>query len=79
MAQRPAKKNGKADAETFVREWQRAGSVKEVSAKMGIRAQSASVRALRFRKMGVPLKKMPGRAERLDFAALAKLARSIKP
>lgn len=47
------------DARRFVLIWNSAGSLAEVADKAGITQESASTRAHRYRKRGVPLSKFP--------------------
>ena len=72
------KKRQELTAEQFIRVWQAAESVAEVGARTGYEGHVASVRAAQLRAKGVPLKRFttsPG--YRNDWAALAKLARSL--
>jgi hypothetical protein len=63
------------DYEKFVRTWQQAKDVQEVSAAMGISSKSASSRARHLRTKGVELKKMTGGGGlRIDYGALADIA-----
>ena len=66
-------------AEEFVAIWERAKSIAEVVAATGASAKTCSVRAYRYRKLGVPLRKFPrGRYARkpLDIQRLIALAES---
>ena len=44
-------------AEEFVRAWQAAANIDEVCAASGTKAANAYLRAARFRKLGIPLKR----------------------
>ena len=46
-------------AEEFLAIWERAKSIAEVVAATGASAKTCSVRAYRYRKLGVPLRKFP--------------------
>ena len=70
-----AVKGNRVTAEEFVKLWQASSSLHEVSERSGISAAYANSRACRYRKNGVALKKFP-RARKLDWAALADLAKS---
>lgn len=66
-------------AETFVREWQRAGSKEDFCRRTGLASGAASTRATSLRRRGVPLKRFPrGKGtKKLDIPALAALAKSL--
>ena len=57
----------------FVKVWQAASNVKEVSKKEGISVSAAAVRASHLRRLGVPLKKFKEKGRGPDVAALKKL------
>lgn len=72
-------KRNRVTPEEFVRAWQAAGSVAEVAAALGMTKHATHARALRYRKMGVILKRFPpgvpkGRAV-IDVAALNEIAK----
>jgi hypothetical protein len=79
------RKNGVVTPEAFVRAWQQAASRPDAAAAVGMTLRQASDRVMRYRRMGIPLKRMPvGRpaGTMLDVAALTKLALSaakVKP
>jgi len=76
MPQRPS-----VSAEEFVRAWQTSSELPEVARKTGLRPESVRARAQRFRKKGVPLKKLGARGGRpaTDWAALKRLAEELQP
>lgn len=58
-------------AEAFVKAWQKATTVSDVSKATGLTPASASARAAQYRKRGVNLKKFPRQGgARLDIDAL---------
>lgn len=68
-----------AAREEFVRVWQdpNTQSVQEVARKLGIKPTSASAKAARLRKAGVPLRRFPagrGGGPRVDWSRLAQIA-----
>jgi len=65
--------------EQFVRYWQQATDLDEVLKKSGMTARSARARASRFRKQGVPLKKLGVGRPATDWASLKHLAESLAP
>ncbi len=66
-------------AEEFIRTWQTAGSVQEVAEKCGMTENRVRNRASWYRSYGIPLKKFPrGVRKRLDYSALAALAKSLE-
>jgi hypothetical protein len=61
----------KVSAEEFVKIWQAAETLEEVAEKCGQTVVSCTSRAIRYRKLGVLLKKFEGaRRPRLDVAHL---------
>lgn len=62
-------------AEEFVRIWQSASSVREVSEKTGMKMKAIYVRSSTYRGLGIMLKHMPQRAPKLDITALNKLCK----
>lgn len=60
----------KVSAEDFVKVWQSAENVDEVVAATGLTRGSACVRASRYRKMGIALKRFRG----VDWGELAEVA-----
>jgi hypothetical protein len=65
-------------AEEFIRLWQRAQSPAELARTTGYRQSTLIVRASRFRKLGVPLRRFPSGLARLDIAALERIAKETK-
>jgi len=65
--------------EQFVRYWQQANDLDDVLKKSGMTARSARARASRFRKQGVPLKKLGVGRPATDWASLKNLAESLAP
>lgn len=65
--------------EQFVRYWQQADNLDELLKKSGMTARSARARASRFRKQGVPLKKLGVGRPATDWASLKQLAESLTP
>jgi hypothetical protein len=65
--------------EDFVRAWQRGDSVQAVADALGMTKQAVSVRAMIYRKKGIPMKLMPRGVPKLDVAALTKIAKDTKP
>ncbi len=63
--------------EDFVSAWQRSKTTKEVAEKTGMTVQYCTMRAARFRKLGVPLKMLRKRPTPIDVTALTKLAKSL--
>lgn len=72
-------------ADEFVRAWQTSDSIQQAADKVGRNKMWMSSTASRFRRKGIPLKKMPnignsrGNGHALDIAGLAKLATSLAP
>src|SRR5262245_27233991 len=67
-------------AEDFVRFWQESETTGEVAKKVGASAAVVSRRAWLYRQKGVPLKKFQqGRRKAINFATLARLAKSLAP
>lgn len=68
------------DAELFVRTWQSSSSVHEVCATLGIDKPNACNRAYRYRRKGIPLKRMPGSGahNRIDVASLVAIVKASK-
>lgn len=64
------------DAETFVKAWMESGSIQEVEERLGIQANSAQIRASRYRKMGVNLPKFHVGRPKTDVTNLNKLVQS---
>ncbi len=63
-------------AEDFVKVWERGDSVKAVEEKLGVK--NAGVRAGKYRKLGIPLKKFPrGGGARIDVAGLTALVKKL--
>jgi hypothetical protein len=62
-------------AEQFVRTWQQSESFAEVVKKTGLTVAAARMRAVKYRKLGVRLKRF--RADKLDVQALQKLAAEL--
>lgn len=62
------------DAELFVRVWQESKSVAEVAERTGLAVSSVHSRAARYRKLGIPLRKMPHGAA-VNVARLTAIAR----
>lgn len=65
-------KRPRVTPEEFVRTWQRASSVREVAAKLGMRPGTAIERARAYRSVGVPLIRHHVRT--VDIGSLAALA-----
>lgn len=66
--------------EEFVRAWQGSSSMAEVAEKTGLRVESVRARGHRFRKRGVPLKKLAAQGRpATDWEALKKLAQELAP
>lgn len=61
-------------AERFIQLWQEARSLREFSATTGISRKSASMRAAKYRKQGVPLKYFRN-AGQVDWQRMAEIAR----
>ncbi len=66
-------------AEDFVRLWQRAQTLDEVSERSGLSKGACSCRANNYREHGVPLKRFHAAVVRPDYHALAKLAQELAP
>lgn len=64
-------------AEKFSELWQRAKSLREFSETTGISRRSASVRAAKYRKHGVPLKFFRN-AGQVDWDRVADVARKFE-
>jgi len=65
--------------EEFVRAWQSSRDMAEVAKKTGLRLESVRARGHRFRKKGVPLKKLAQGRPATDWEALARLAQELAP
>jgi hypothetical protein len=66
--------------EEFVRAWQTSKDMAEVAGKTGLRLESVRARGHRFRKKGVPLKKLGAQGRpATDWAALKRLAEELAP
>jgi hypothetical protein len=64
----------------FIRAWQQSRSVAEVATKVRMNKNACRVRAHRYRKMGIPLKRFPPiEYEPLDLDALAQYAWEMLP
>lgn len=61
--------------EEFVQIWQRSGTLTEAADALGVGNQSASVRAMRYRKRGVKLKMFSRGRDSLDVEGLNRLIR----
>jgi len=74
---RKTSNNKKVNAEDFITAWQTAGSVEEVSEKLGMSKSAAMTRASNYRRVHeIPLKKFY-RSSRLDKDKLRALASSL--
>jgi hypothetical protein len=73
-----AKRRAAVSAEDFIRTWQKAKTVGGVADALGLDPKVASIRAVRYRRSGIPLKKFPksGRPP-LDIPRLTALAKSL--
>ena len=60
----------------FVEVWQTSETLQEAADKLGMTTKTASLKASRFRKKGVPLKNF--RTASVDWAAVTKYAESFK-
>lgn len=70
--------NGKRfiSAQEFIRTWQAGPDVTTIARRTGMSNESASARAIGYRKHGVPLKKyLRGSGVRYNWSALAALAK----
>jgi hypothetical protein len=67
---------GQATAREFIEAWQSSESLREVMGKCRMRKGAVRVRALRYRKRGVPLKEFPP-WEPPDWSELAEYAKSL--
>lgn len=68
----------KITAVDFVTIWQKSSNLDEVCEKTGMSRITASARATRYRKNGVPLKKHPRQHQPLiDFDELTALAKKL--
>ena len=71
------KRNKKVCAEDFITAWQTAGSVDEVSERLGMSKSAAMTRASNYRRVHeIPLKKFH-RSSKLDKQRLRDLATSL--
>jgi len=71
------KRNKKVSAEDFITAWQTAGSVDEVSERLGMSKSAAMTRASNYRRVHeIPLKKFY-RSSKLDKERLRALATSL--
>jgi len=71
------KRNKKVSAEDFITAWQTAGSVDEVSERLGMSKSAAMTRASNYRRVHeIPLKKFY-RSTKLDKQRLRDLATSL--
>jgi len=71
------KRNKKVSAEDFITAWQTAGSVDEVSERLGMSKSAAMTRASNYRRVHeIPLKKFH-RSSKLDKQRLRDLATSL--
>jgi hypothetical protein len=74
------KSNGIPTPEQFIEAWQTLGSVQEVAAKLGMRERSATMRAMEYRKKGIPLVRKTSRGRpKLDIGSLSSLAKKLAP
>ena len=61
----------------FVTAWQRSRSIPDLIAKTGIRENAARGRATRYRRKGIPLKKLADGRASIDVAALKALVEKL--
>lgn len=69
----------KTSPEEFVRIWQQAESLEEVTQKTGYSNPAASARAGGYRRKGVALKRFSNARFGLDWKLLAKIAKEEAP
>jgi len=62
--------------EQFVQIWHRGGSLEEVVDKTGLAKSTVAARGYKFRKAGVPSRKLGRTRAELDYGALKKAAES---
>jgi hypothetical protein len=73
-------KRSRVTAEEFVRIWQGADSVEQVSEQTGLYHGACVTRARSYRERGVPLQELPKRRTlRNDWKALRELAVELRP
>lgn len=82
MADKPVKKPRKprkpsVDPVLFIKTWQECLTLREVAAKLDMRAASASQRATNMRRKGIPLKHMPRHDLTVELDSLIELAQAM--
>ena len=65
-------------AEQFIRYWQVSATLEEAAARCGTPVRHATSRAVRYRRLGIQLKKFARGRRRWDAAKLAQLAAIAK-
>lgn len=65
--------------EQFILIWQQAGDIVDVMEKTGWKYATCTGMAAKYRRRGIPLQRFPRGRQRYDWAALAELAKGLKP
>jgi len=66
------------NATEFITIWQTSEDMKEVRERTGQLGNTASVRACRYRKMGIPLKILSSPVQKLDIEKLTALVKQLE-
>ena len=73
-----AKSNSYISPEEFVKIWQKAKNIKEITDKTGLKVSTVASRAVHYRNIGISLKKFKERSL-LDIPSLVALAKKYAP